>query len=364
MLQKYILVVMSILSGFALRSQNNSLVIFSTNGDRFLLSVDGTTINATPQCNVKAFNLSLGGHAIRISIPSSALTLKDSVVFVNEPKYLNKEFTYALTQTGKKISLSFKSVSELSGPATPPVPEAPKEKAPVVDNSIYGHLYQAKNNKPVFFQNFNTETSSCTTALNEQDIAYAIRLLKTINDEERQMSYVKTIVQNNCYTVAQLQQLLLTFPAEIDRMNIAKPAYTHLSDKQNISQLYPVFKYQTIKDSYTAYVQEQENLLKQKSMQCSQPTDAAHFEQLYSKIKNGGYENEKLAVAKKLLAATCLSTEQAQKIALIFVHDREKLECLKYAYAIIVDKEQAKKLAELFQFAENKQNFLNFISNQ
>lgn len=364
MLQKYILVVMSILSGFILRSQNNSLVIFSTNGTLFLLNVDGTAINTTPQCNVKAFDLSQGRHVIRISIPSSAVTVKDSVVFVNEPKYLHKEFTYALTQTGKKLSLDFKSVSELSGPATPAVPEAPKEKAPVVDNSLYGHLYQAKNNKPVFFQNYNTETSSCTTALNEQDMAYALKLLKTVNDEERQMSYAKTIIQNNCYTVAQLQQLLLTFPAEMDRVSLAKPAYMHLSDKQNVSQLYPVFNYQTIKDSYTAYVQEQENLIKQKSLRCSQATDAAHFEQLYSKIKNGGYENEKLAVAKKSLAAVCLSTEQVQKIALIFVHDREKLECLKYAYPIIVDKEQAKKLAELFQFAENKQHFLNFISNQ
>lgn len=364
MLQKYILVVMSILSGFILRSQNNSLVIFSTNGTLFLLNVDGAAINTTPQCNVKAFDLAQGRHVIRISIPSSTVSIKDSVVFVNEPKYFNKEFTYALTQTSKTFSLDFKSVSELSGPLTPPVPEAPKEKAPVVDNSIYGHLYQAKNNKPVFFQNYNAESSSCTTALNEQDMGYGLRLLKTINDEERQISYAKTIIQNNCYTVAQLQQLLLTFPSEIDRMNLAKAAYTHLSDKQNVAQLYPAFKYQTIKDSYTAYVQEQENLLNQKRMQCTQAADAPHFEQLYSKIKNGGYENEKLAVAKKALASVCLSTEQAQKIALIFVHDREKLECLKYAYAIIVDKEQSKKLAELFQFSENKQNFLNFISNQ
>lgn len=364
MLQKYIWVVMSILSSYVARSQNNSLVIFSASGDPFLLKVDQQVINAVPQSNVKAFDLSLGRHTIEISIPSSGTPrlMKDSVVFVSEAKYERKEFTYALVASGKTLSLQFKSVSELSGPALPPVPEAPKETAPVVDNSIYGNLYQAKNNKPVFFQNYNSATSSCKTALTDTDISYAVKLLKTVNDEERQMSYVKSIVQNNCYTTAQLQQLLLTFPAEMDRLEIAKPAYLHLSDKKNIAQLNTVFKYQSIKDSYAAYAEDQENLVKQKNLQCSQAIDGATFNQLHSKIKNSGYENEKLIVAKKSLTNVCLSSEQAQQLAMLFTHDREKLECLKCAYPVIVDKEHAAQLANQFQFTETKQDFLKFIS--
>ncbi len=364
MLQKYIWVVMSILSSYVARSQNNSLVIFSASGDPFLLRIDQRAINAVPQSNVKAFDLSLGRHTIAIELPStgSPRFLKDSVVFVNEAKYADQEFTYALVSSGKTLSLQFKSVSEHSGPALPPVPEAPKETAPVVDNSIYGNLYQAKNNKPVFFQNYNSETSSCKTALTDKDISYAVKLLKTINDEERQMSYVKSIVQNNCYTTSQLQQLLLTFPAEMDRLEIAKPAYLHLSDKKNSAQLNAVFKYQSIKDSYAAYVEDQENLVKQQSLRCSQAIDETAFQQLHNKIKNSGYENEKLIAAKKSLISVCLSSEQTQKLVLLFTHDREKLEYLKCAYPVIVDKEHAALLANQFQFTETKQDFLNFIS--
>lgn len=364
MLQKYIWALMSILSSHVVRSQNNSLVIFSASGEPFLLKVDHEAINAIPQSNVKAFDLSLGRHVIEISSSSSgnAILLKDSVVFVNEAKYEHKEFTYALVPSGKALSLQFKSVSEPSGPLLPPVPEAPKQTAPVVDNSIYGNLYQAKNNKPVFFQNYDSETSSCKTSLTDKDISYAVRLLKSANDEERQMSYVKSIVLNNCYTTAQLQQLLLTFPAEMDRLEIAKPAYLHLSDKKNIAQLNPTFKYQSIKDSYAAFAEDQENLLKQKSLHCSQAIEGAAFEQLHSKVKNSGYENEKLIAVKKLLTNTCLSSDQAQKLALLFTHDREKLECLKCAYPVLVDKEHAAQLAEQFQFSETKQDFLKFIS--
>lgn len=364
MLQKYIWAVMSILSSYVARSQNNSLVIFSASGDPFLLTVDHRSINTTPQSNVKAFDLSLGRHTIEISVPSPGAPrlLKDSVVFVNEAKYERKEFTYALVPSGKTLFLQFKSVSELSGPLLPPVPEAPKETAPVVDNSIYGNLYQAKNNKPVFFQNYNSEMASCKTALTDKDISYAVKLLKSVNDEERQMSYVKSIVQNNCYTTDQLKQLLLTFQAEMDRLEIAKPAYLHLSDRTNFAQLNAVFKYQSIKDSYAAFAQDQENILKQKNLQCSQAIDAAAFGQLHSKVKNSGYENEKLITAKKSLINVCLSSEQAQQLAMLFTHDREKLECLKCAYPVIVDKENAAQLANQFQFSETKQDFLKFIS--
>jgi hypothetical protein len=364
MLQKYILAIITIFSACTLTSQNNSLVIFSSSGDPFLLVVDGTGINTVPQSNIKAFDLTVGRHTIEITVPSTTLSLqlKDSVLFVNEPKYSNKEFTYALVHNGKKLSLEFKSVSELSGPVVPPVPEAPKETAPVVDNSVYGNLYQAKNNKPVFFTNYNSETSSCQTVLNDKDMTYAVKLLKSINDEERQLSYVKSIVQNNCYTTAQLQQMLLTFPSEMDRLEIAKPAYWHISDKKNIPQMYAVFKYQTIKDNYSAYIQDQENTAMRKKLNCTEPLDVTRFEQLYTKVKNSGYENEKLAAVKRSLVNVCLSTEQAQKLASLFTHDREKLDCLKCAYLVIVDKDKASVLAEQFQFSETKAEFLKFIS--
>lgn len=362
MRQTYIGILIGLISSLSLLSQNNSLVIFSASGDPFLLTVDQQPVNTIPQSNIKAFDLSPGRHTIGISMPSSPLLLRDSVLFINAPKYEHKEFTYVLLSSGRSLSLQFKSVSERSGPALPAVPEAPKETAPVVDNSIYGNLYQARNNKPVFFQNYTPETASCQTALSDKDISYALQLLKSVNDEERQMSYVKSIVQNNCYTCAQLRELLLTFPSEMDRLEIAKPAYLHLSDRKNVVQLYPAFKYQSIKDNYSTFVQDQENLVKQKNLQCSQAIDKARFEQLYAKVKGGTYENDKLALAKKSLNDVCLSTAQVQQLVALFTHDREKLECMKCAYPVVVDKENAAQLAEYFQFTETKQDFLKFIA--
>ncbi len=362
--QKYILLVITVLSGFILKSQSNSLVIFSTSGNPFLLKVDEASINTMPQSNIKAFDLSIGWHHIEITstLTTTQLHLKDSILFVNEPKYANKEFTYELTDHAKKVCIKFKSVSELSGPPTPPIPEAPKIAGPVVDNSIYGNLYKAKDNKPVFYLNYITTTSACYTVLTDNDIQYGVKLLNNCNDEDRRTGYLNQIINLNCYTSAQLSLLINCFPAEMDRLTFAKLAYLHISDKKNVTLLYPSFKYQTIKDNYTTFVEEQEGKLKQKDMKCTQPLEDSKFNEFYAKIKNSGYENEKLTAAKKVLISVCLSSLQLKSLTQLFNHDREKSECLKFAYPILTDKENAAALAEEFQFKETKDDFLKFIS--
>lgn len=364
MRRHYIGIAIGVFCGLSLFAQNNSLVIFSTSGEPFLLSVDREPVNRSAQSNVKTFALPAGKHTIDIQLTNGNRRLIDSVFFADAAKYNGKEFTYALISSGKALSLQFKAISDPSGPAEPPVPEAPKETAPVVDNSIYGNLYKAVNNKPVFFTNYDAASNTCTVALSDKDISYAVKLLKTINDEERQMNYVKTIVANNCYTCSQLTQLLFTFPSEMDRLEIAKPAYLHLSDRQNVLQLYPAFKYQSLKDNYSAFTADEENRLKQRRLQCTEPTDDARFNQLYTAFKSGRYENERLVLAKKSLSSICLSTAQVRQLTELFTHDREKLECLKYAYPVIVDKDKAADLSGQLQFSENKQDFLNFIANQ
>ena len=57
-----------------------------------------------------------------------------------------------------------------------------------------------------------------------------------------------------------------------------------------------------------------------------------------------------------------MNTQQVQQLMEIFTHDREKMEFVKNAYAITVDKDNYKILVENFQFSENKKEFLQFLS--
>ncbi len=348
--------------GLSVQSQNNSLVIFSESGNPFLLSVNNELINKNAQSNVKVFNFSLGWNQIFIKIPNKEQSLKDSILLSSKSKFLNKEFTYVLTEKEGKLALLFKSVSELSGPETPPIPEAPKETAPLIDNSIYGNLYQAVNNKPVFYKNFNNETSTCNVALSDKEIKYALALFKKANDSEAAYRYLNQIIELNCYTVLQLKELLESTPIDMDRLNSAKKAYTHLSDQQNANTLLVIFKYPTMKESFTSFIKEQEDIIKQKNRNCKEPINDSEFEVLMSKVKKAPYENEKLIISKKLLVDVCISSTQSKKLCELFTHDREKMELLKSVYNVLTDKNNAAILADEFQFKEAKEDYLKYIS--
>jgi hypothetical protein len=97
-------------------------------------------------------------------------------------------------------------------------------------------------------------------------------------------------------------------------------------------------------------------------MTCTTPVSSEKFKEVFSKIKNSGYEYEQLAAVKKILVSTCISSEQAKTILSIFTHDRERLEFLQSAYIVMTDKENAKVLADELQFSETKKDFLNYIS--
>ena len=364
MVQKLKVLIYILFCGLSVYSQSNSLVIFSASGNPFYLSVNGESINKTAQSNVKVFDVTLGWSKIDIKIPGiiKELRLRDSILLSDKSKFLNKEFTYVLIEKGEKLELQFKSVSELSGPKTPPVPPEPKEAAPLVDNSIYGNLYQAVNNKPKFYDNYDEETSTCKVVLTDKEINYAIKLMAKANDKEAAYRYLTQIIDNNCYNTMQLKELLETAPIDMDRLNSAKKAYSHVTDQQNINTILSVFKYPAMKESYASFLKEEENIIKQKNLNCKEPATEEKFNSLYSKIKNTAYENEKLNLSKKLLVDVCLSSVQIKKISELFTHDREKLDYMKTALNILTDKENIKSLADEFQFQGTKDDFLKYIS--
>lgn len=364
MFQKIKVLIFILFYGLSIRSQNTSLVVFSASGNPFYLSVNHEPINKNAESNVKVFDLTKGWNFIEIRIPGiiKELRLKDSILLSDKSKFLNKEFTYVLLEKGDQLELQFKCVSERSGPPVPSVPLAPKELTPLFDNSVYGNLYQVIKNKPVFYENFDKKTADCKTELSEKDIEYAVKLINNSRSENDKPRTLEKIINANCFKTYQVKQLLELLIIDVDRLSYAKLAYPHLSDKENAGSLLSIFKYQTMKESYSNFIRDQENIILQKKLNCTEPVSNSKLEELISKIKNSGYEFEQLITAKKLMVNICLSSSQVKTMIGLFTHDRERLEFAENAYNILTDKENSRELINEFQFTETKTEFLKYIS--
>ena len=117
-----------------------------------------------------------------------------------------------------------------------------------------------------------------------------------------------------------------------------------------------------MKEAFTSFIKDEENIVKQKKLQCAEPINETKFDVIFNSIKNTEYENKKIIQAKKLLSDACLSSEQIKKISALFTHDREKLEFMKCAYNVLTDKANGNVLANEFQFKDTKDEFLKHIS--
>jgi hypothetical protein len=361
---KHFLVIIFVLISYLSFSQENTLVVFSAEGMSFNLFVNGEKINQTPQSNIKAFEISFGWQQLKIEMIENEklISFSDSIKIKQGEKFNNREYTFALIKSEKGYELKFISISDISAPKNLYIPEAPKEKDPNIDNSKYGIVYRAKNNKPDFFENYNSETQECDTSLTDHDVEYAVRLFKKTNDKEALTRYITKVITNNCYTAKQAYTILDNLTLEMDRLNISKIAFYHLSDKQNAKQLENLFKYQSLKESFQTFLKELSETEMQKSLQCKNAIAEPKFQTIYNKIKSTPYDYEKLKEAKKHLVNNCMSSQQIKKISDFFHHDREKLELFKFSYYIITDKDAYQSLQNELQFQESKTDFSNFLT--
>lgn len=341
---------------------NNNLVIISESGNRFILYVNNEKINTESQAEVKAFNISEGWCKLKVEFEKNNIVATDSIRIKPIEKNNNKELTYSIRQNAKTHKFHFVSIGELSAPKTPVVAVAPIDRGPVIDNTIYGNLYKAENNKPVFYKNYIDSLKSCKVDLDDTDIKHAINLVIKTNDIENKYRYVEYTVDQNCYTTDQLFQLLNLLEVEMDKLKLVKRGYPHLKDKANAKKLEEVFKFKSMKEDFGYFLKEVANTEHQHGLHCAVAVSDEKLDEIISAIKKAPFEPDKIKIAKEKVVSNCLNTAQVEKLMQVFTHDREKMELAKSAYAVTVDKDNYKVLVENFQFSENKTEFLQFIA--
>lgn len=355
----------SAIHSFAQQINVNVVVIHPT-GKKFTLYVNNEKVNNEPQAIVKAYNVNEGWCRLKAEVEETHQVVTDSFLIKPIEKNNNKEMTLSFSdhvKNGKPYThFDFIHLGEPSGPKQPIVPELPDYLSKLTEKAVFGNIYQITNNKPDFFKNYDSVTSTCKINIDEKDIEHFKFLLSKSNDFSNRALYTRKMILNNCYSADQLIKILNTMEIEMEKLKLSKQAYFHLLDKQNAHMITAVFKFKTMSEEYLSFLKDLKNLDYQKSLQCKEPVAETEFKQIYMLIVKEKYEHDKILQAKKQVVNHCFTSEQAKKMIDIFTHDREKMELAKAAYPVIVDKENYKIVENCFSFSENKKEFINFLN--
>ncbi len=286
---------------FSLFSQHSIVTIFSDEGEKFYLYVDGEQINDLAKSRVSDVRYSQEYSNLRIEFEESNIpsikknfALKDidgnyqkSVLVIkqnNKGQYKLRVNSFAVYENELVVaeqSANYEVVDE--------------ESAEVVANFSISVSDENTNTKGTNGVNMNVSTSSTTTTTNE-NVSMSMNVSGVSATSSSTSIHTET-------------------------------SYSESSSSGGSVQAAP-----------------------KKASRCDYATSSADFSKIKNNISANNFEDTKLTVAKDIIKSKCLTAMQIHDVMKLFNFEDNRLELAKYAYNYVFDKDNYYEVYKAFQF--------------
>lgn len=96
---------------------------------------------------------------------------------------------------------------------------------------------------------------------------------------------------------------------------------------------------------------------------CNMAMSNANFDEAKRTISNNGFDETRLSTAKQIASSNCLNTNQILSIMGIFGFEESKLDFAKYAYDYCIDRNNYFKVSNAFSFESSKTELNNYVQS-
>lgn len=275
----------------SLFSQGSHLILYSENGERFTVVINGIQQNENPETNVRIEDLNANTYKAKIIFEQQNLGEINKTLFFNTP---STQYTYAIVN--KKGIYKVRYRSEVSIAQAPPPP--PTQNV-IVFNATPGVVTQTTtttthsnnpNGENISMKvglggvgmnvNFNDNTSSTTTtrsttttthhnvihsepinnnngcgqAMSMYDFYDAKSSIEAKDFDNSKLTIAKQIAQSNCLQAQQVKAIMQLFEFEKTRLDFAKFAYAYTFDKGNYFQVNDAFDFKSSVDKLNQHL--------------------------------------------------------------------------------------------------------------
>ncbi len=285
-------------------AQGGSLTIFSEDGDKFYLLLNGQKQNNTPQANVRIDALTQPYYKAKIVFEDKAKgDIDKNITVTDAATNAPADVVYKIKNKDGEMKLRFFSTQPIQPNYTPPA-------------DVYSMHYG--QDAPAAPANTVTQTTVTTTQVNPNSSmsvsAPGVNISVNMPDGSMGTTTTETTVTRSTTTTTSDNSYNQAQPA-------AQPAG------------------------------------------CQYPMDFGSFKSAKETVQKASFEDTKLSTAKSILAGNCVSTDQVMAICKLFSFEASKLDFAKFAYGKTTDKGNYFKVGSIFDFDASKTDLNNFISN-
>lgn len=282
------------LVSFGQMQMGGNLTVFSEDGDKFYLVLNGEKQNDEPQTNIKIEDLPQPYYSAKIIFEDKSLaSISKSAIMIADADGHMMDVTYKIKKDkAKKVKLSYYSMIPVPQDfMAPPGMFVRQWHRPIQPDYRGGGRNQMPNNNTVGASvnvgglNMNvtitdpdmhmsstqttTQTTTSTTQssggfgntracrwpMSASDFAAAKRTISQSSFDDTKLTTAKSIVSNNCLSTDQVVQLCNLFSFEDNKLAFAKFAYMYTTDPRNYFKVNDVFSFSSNKEELSEFVQ-------------------------------------------------------------------------------------------------------------
>ena len=300
-------------------SQNNNLIIYSQDGFKFTVILNGIRQNASPETNVKVTGLNATNYQVKVIFENKMADLDQNayLMYGGNPTQ-NTEYSYAIKGTKDKLKLKFQSAAPFEVSAPPPV----DPQQTVVTYS------------PVDVVAVNTGGVSTTTTT-------------TTNTVGTTTNAVGNSVGMNVNGVGVGISINVTDPTMMGTTGVTSGSTTTTTSTTTTSSSGGTMSGgDVVIHDNNAYVLPGYSGV----YGCPYPMGQSDFESAKQSISSKGFDESKLTIAKQIIGSNCMLCSQIKEMMLLLSFEESRLDLAKFAWSHNLDRGNYYKLNDAFTF--------------
>lgn len=316
--------ILSLLGIFSVHAQSSNVILFTENGEKFHVVLNGILQNSNPETNVKVTELTAPAYKCRVVFADDKLGFLDFTI--NLP-HGSEELTMSIKQN-KKGEYVKRHVSSIPIAQSP---QAPAGQVQIVYRTVAPVVSSVST---TVSQTTTTHSSGSNTSGDNINLQMGV----SVSDEGGNISIVAggtdgqdgSIISHSSTTTT-TTTLTTTSSTDIPATKPPSPSYI---------------------SGYSGPIG------------CPIPMLQEDFASLKQNISANDFEATRLSIAKQALQNNCFLAGQVKEVLALFEFENTKLEFAKFAYDHTYDPGNYFKVNEVFDFESSIEELNTFISAQ
>jgi len=331
----------------AIMAQSSKISVFSEDGEKFWVVINGIRQNDKPQTNVKVEGLDQPNYKVKVIFEDDKIKAVDKSVMTRDVDDKPTYCTYSLRKNKKgEMLLKMNSYQPLEEDNNMKKPE---------DQAVVTYRTDEKVSNEVSAGGANVKVGIRVEEGEHTDF-----------QPEGMSTEIKTSGNSDGANISiqtqggadGMQGLNVDFKV-VDFKDAASGTSTTTTTKTTTTKTTTTKTGGQVQN--TASNSSQENTA---TKGCRGPVAAADFGSMKASLAKQTFEETRLKVSKDIIKRNCFSTSQVKELMELFTFEKNKLEIAKYSYNFCTDQANYYQLNDAFTFSSSVDELTEFLNGK